>query len=255
MAQKTKIGGTAYTITHGRAKIGGTTYDIGAGKTKIGGTAKDIVFGTVPYKYQQVAYVEASSDGPYIVLPITTQEGLRLEFECMQVEGSSRTETCRMGFSASNNRKQYFTGYKTTSTILSYYGRIYIGSKTATAESQPLFRRVSGSYEMVNVVVNFGNYGTTNTASVKVEDDSASVSISSAISFAGNPFYLYSYSTSSARAGIFGRVTAYNGSGAVIMDLYPVKRKSDNVPGFWDTVSKQFLTNAGSGSFSVGANV
>ena len=36
---------------------------------------------------------------------------------------------------------------------------------------------------------------------------------------------------------------------AADMALIPVLRNSDGVPGMWDTVSKQFFTNAGTGSF------
>lgn len=46
----------------------------------------------------------------------------------------------------------------------------------------------------------------------------------------------------------------YVGHGDV-MNLIPCYRKSDNVAGMYDLVSKQFFTNAGSGSFVVGPNV
>ena len=35
----------------------------------------------------------------------------------------------------------------------------------------------------------------------------------------------------------------------LLLNLIPALRKSDGVPGMWDAVSKQFLTNAGSGTF------
>ena len=46
-----------------------------------------------------------------------------------------------------------------------------------------------------------------------------------------------------------------NDSNTIIADLIPCYRKSDNVPGMWDVVSKTFLTNSGSGQFTVGPNV
>lgn len=48
----------------------------------------------------------------------------------------------------------------------------------------------------------------------------------------------------------------YTLAGVVMCDLVPAKRNSDNVLGFYDTVSETFLTNAGTGAFtSAGAVV
>lgn len=40
-------------------------------------------------------------------------------------------------------------------------------------------------------------------------------------------------------------------AGIVIQDLIPCYRKSDNKPGMYDTVSKTFYTNAGTGEFTI----
>ena len=50
------------------------------------------------------------------------------------------------------------------------------------------------------------------------------------------------------------RSTIKNGS-TILQDLYPCYRKSDNVAGMYDIVNDVFLTNAGVGSFVVGADV
>ena len=47
----------------------------------------------------------------------------------------------------------------------------------------------------------------------------------------------------------------YDKNDALICDLYPCYRKSDGVIGMYDKVRNLFLTNAGSGSFTKGANV
>ena len=44
-------------------------------------------------------------------------------------------------------------------------------------------------------------------------------------------------------------------SGDIIIELIPCYRKSDNVAGMYDKVSKTFFTNAGTGSFAVGPEV
>lgn len=44
-------------------------------------------------------------------------------------------------------------------------------------------------------------------------------------------------------------------NGTLIRDLVPCYRKADNVAGMYDLVNRVFYTNAGTGSFTVGANV
>lgn len=262
MAQKTKIGGTAYTITHGRAKVGGTTYDIGAGKTKIGGTAKDINFGTVPYKYQQVQYLKArynDTSCPSIQLPITTQEGLKIEFECQAVNASGRRTSFALGSSASNGRWQYFEIYREATAFFRWGGRMYMGNQYTVTDIGVFEGNApaDSTVDLVACVADFGNYGTSNTATLTTGYDSSSFTRTSAISFSGNPMFLFSRSEGWGNPGVCGRVTAYAASGAIIMDLYPVVRKSDSVAGMWDAVSRQFLTKSSSDQddFFVGADV
>jgi hypothetical protein len=47
----------------------------------------------------------------------------------------------------------------------------------------------------------------------------------------------------------------YDKSNALKCDLVPCYRKADGVIGMYDLVSGAFFTNAGSGSFTKGANV
>ena len=51
------------------------------------------------------------------------------------------------------------------------------------------------------------------------------------------------------------RFKMIDSGGTVLIDLRACYRKSDNVAGFWDDVSKTFFTNAGSGTFTVGADI
>lgn len=46
-----------------------------------------------------------------------------------------------------------------------------------------------------------------------------------------------------------GRIFSFDISGAANMKLIPALRNSDGVPGMLDTVSKQFFTNSGTGTF------
>lgn len=262
MPGKVNIGGTAYTVAYGKTKISGTTYDIGMGKTKIDGTVKNINFGTVPYKYQQVQYLEARYNNiscPSIQLPITTQEGLRIEFECQALKVSGMTTLTRMGYSVLNNRGQFFEIYRETTATYRWGGRMYMGDKY-TVTDIGVFEGIAlkdNTANLVACVADFGNYGVSNTATLTTGSYSSSVTRASAISFSGNPMYLFAYASGRGYPGVFGRITAYNASGAIIMDLYPVYRKSDSVAGMWDSVSRQFLTKYSSDQddFFVGPDV
>lgn len=52
-----------------------------------------------------------------------------------------------------------------------------------------------------------------------------------------------------------GKFQYYDKNDALICDLVPCYRKSDNVAGMYDFVRKIFLTNVGSGTFTKGSNV
>lgn len=47
----------------------------------------------------------------------------------------------------------------------------------------------------------------------------------------------------------------YDTNGIMIGELYPCYRKADSVAGLWDRVNEVFLTNSGSGSFTVGGDI
>ena len=250
MPGKVNIGGTAYTVAYGKTKISGTTYDIGEGKTKIGGTVNDISFGTVPYKYQQVAYVESTSsykNGPHIVMPITTQENLKIVAVINKYGADEDLDY--LGYNANNADEEFF---------LSSNGSLFIAIMEVAGQSitNPSYKTVANGTTLTATMV-FGSNGQTTSLTVTgVSGWNKTSTRSRALANTGNPMYLFTNNSSSwCYKGRFGQVTAYNSSNAVIMDLYPCYRKSDNTPGFWDTVSKQFLTNAGSGSFSVGPDV
>lgn len=66
----------------------------------------------------------------------------------------------------------------------------------------------------------------------------------------------WQYSTSTIRQGEINLYYAKaNVAGADIFELIPCYRKSDGVIGMYDLISKTFFTNAGSGSFTKGADV
>lgn len=66
-------------------------------------------------------------------------------------------------------------------------------------------------------------------------------------------FHLFAYNGSRLYVGT-NRIYSckIRDGGTLVAELYPCVRRSDNVAGFWDKVQEFFLTNDGSGVFSVG---
>lgn len=251
MPGKVNVGGTAYTVAYGKTKISGTTYDIGMGKTKIDGTVKDIDFGTIPSKYQQVEYIKNyGSNYPYINLPITSQEGLKLEFyaayegysnnQCYIGTYSEPSSWAQQKFYLQDDSESYFYGY-------------------ATCAGNNVTAQWPGSTSLEFYRVSFGNYGTSNNISIYLYEPSSgrestkTTTRARALTTTNLPMRIMRADASV--KGLYGRITAYDANNAIIMDLYPCYRKSDNTPGFYDKISRSLLTNSGTGSLTVGPDI
>ena len=254
MPGKVNIGGTNYSnIAYGKVKISGSDYTINYGKVGLSSGGYSIIsFGPIPYSFQQVEYLEVNDAGPYIILPINTVEGLKLKLYCAPLlpeDGGYYDPQCRLGGgSATATIQRFFMDELSDGTF-----RAAINAQNKTAQSQKLTGSPSSLYY---VEADFG-YGNTGTMSIIVDNGNTYTGSRSEWMTTGEPMYLFAYkaSTISVSEGRFGLVQALNRNNVILMDLYPCYRKSDNVPGFWDTVTKTFLINSGSGSFSVGPDV
>lgn len=252
MPGKVNIGGTTYTVAYGKTKIGGTTYDIGMGKTKIGGTNKDIILSTIPYKYQQVEYIKnsSSSNKPYINLPITSQEGLKLEIYAAS-EGYSNTQ-CFIGTYSDTNSSYSQKFYLADNGESFFYGY-------AICAGTSLDARWSASTSLKFYRIFFGNYGVSNNMSLYLYEPSngrestETKTRNKALTGTGSSMRIMRADAST--RGLYGRITAYDANNAIIMDLYPCYRKSDNTPGFYDKISRSLLTNSGTGNLTVGPDI
>ena len=60
---------------------------------------------------------------------------------------------------------------------------------------------------------------------------------------------------STVRTGRYYYVIIHNSNGELVKNLIPCRRNSDSVLGMYDTVSGNFLTNAGTGTFIAGNNI
>jgi len=63
----------------------------------------------------------------------------------------------------------------------------------------------------------------------------------------------YNYRNSNAMFGWWSHVSFDSADGGLILDYIPVKRASDDAVGFWDRVTKKFLTSFGTGGFMAGS--
>lgn len=66
---------------------------------------------------------------------------------------------------------------------------------------------------------------------------------------AANTCWLFSRNSYSPPTKFIGKIFSFEITGAERMKLIPALRNADSAPGMWDTVSKSFFTNAGSGTF------
>lgn len=63
----------------------------------------------------------------------------------------------------------------------------------------------------------------------------------------------YNYRNSNAMFGWWSHVSFDGADGGLILDYIPVKRASDNAVGFWDRVTKRFMTSSSTGGFTAGS--
>ena len=61
------------------------------------------------------------------------------------------------------------------------------------------------------------------------------------------------YQNSNAMYGWWSHVSFDSADGGRILDYIPVKRASDNAVGFWDRVTKRFMTSSSTGGFTAGS--
>ena len=204
----------------------------------------------LPAGYQQVEYLKAASAGPYVVMPITTQEGLSLEFDCIPYTGA---DSCYIGCTISTGRRQYFRfdRYQPGAIV---YGRGYTYCAATDLATTEIGVSSVDDDNLNHVVVRFGDYTGNRSAGCTWFGYTATGTRTDALSAVGDPMYLFG-NTASGERGTFGKVAAYNASDSLIMFLIPCKRTSDNVLGYYDAVSKTFLTNVGTGSFTAGPNI
>lgn len=187
----------------------------------------------LPAAYQQVEYLRATGT-QYIVTPVTPADNQIIAFRYMLTEFSNTTRV----FATSDGTTQL------TITPNDYYA--FNNSPSTGAYSNINLRSTGIIYDCI--------YNASTTFTVNGVDYSNSLKYGGATS--DKNIWLFSrYNTSgqNLKGNIYYfRITQ---SGSKIIDLVPCYRKSDSVAGMYDKATDTFLTNSGTGSFAVGADV
>lgn len=189
---------------------------------------------SLPPEYQQVEYLQ-SSGTQYIRTGLYNADGLKVTFQTVAYV--------------------YEGGVAMARTGATMYDRFGIGWYTHQGEK--LIFMTSGWNGLLmedykNHTIAFG----ANTGWDLIVDGNVIETIPSS---ARNTVNLEMYLFRDNARNKNGKCKIYNAkfykSGTLVRDIYPCYRKSDNKSGMYDLVTDTFYTNAGSGEFTVGADV
>lgn len=195
----------------------------------------------LPGEYRRIEYIE-SSGTQYIktgIAPFTA-----IGFECTYLAKSNlSTGTYGAIFGGrlvSKNNDFQLTTYTPSSD---YSGDMRYGSNDNNAL---LLKNVKQTAKLINYV-----YTAPDNTAITLPD--YEWDISSALSY--KQIYLFGLNnggmfTQSGKGCRIYSIKFYNGE-TIIANFIPCVRKSDNKPGMYDTVTKTFFTNAGTGEFIV----
>lgn len=212
------------------------------------------VFYTVPEAYQAVEYLQ-SSGTQYIVtsIPANTANSGTIDFmstslkQWAYIYGASSTTRADPGGFGFSTAFGASTPYN--------YGWVYDSQYNSTSSisvSADINVRHTAGFHYLSNNIEYMFDGEIMTKDYMAE--TYTITTNSIYLFAMN----YNNKTVSNGMKVNARVYSfklYNNNGDKILDCRPCYRKSDSVAGMWDRVSKTFLTNQSTGTFSVGGDV
>lgn len=192
--------------------------------------------GRLPDAYQEIEYIEASSNGPIIDTNIALQEND--EIRCGVQQKAAGTSTALYGQTSPSV------------TLLQY-------SSTSTYANYARGSAIQKNFQIIDKIHNIVHNKTSLSSDGVVE-----YTFSGAISaFPGVRHMMIfgrpkndSNGTERPTAGKCSYFQIYR-NGSLICDLIPCYRKSDSVVGMYDAIAEVFRTNIGSGAFTAGPNV
>lgn len=201
----------------------------------------------VPSTYQEVEFLE-STGSQYLVLPTTSD---------LIFSGSTKfLVVTNVNYSA-----LFGSGPNSTSTTVSgSYGLIIGGAGTPSRRfqySNHYNTNVSASSTGVEYTLSFstesGSQSYTLNGTTYTDTQTGTISTLAPYLFAWN--YNGGVKTGELPKVRVYNVTLYGAGGSKIIECVPCYRKADSVAGMWERVTETFLTNDGSGTFTVGSDV
>lgn len=192
--------------------------------------------GDLPSIYQRVEYIGISASGPYLETNYTPVRGD--EIECgYRINGAAVAAL----FSAGTGK------YQTVFVADTSNGRYYVKAfQTGSATDVTIWNGNKANILLKNP---------TSVFSVSSGDVSVSTPFQGALD--GNETNLRLFRRRNGDAGVASLIYSFTiaNGGATKLDLIPCYRKADGTIGMYDTVSGSFFTNAGTGTFTKGADV
>ena len=200
----------------------------------------------LPAEYQEVEYLENTSEGAYINTgAVPSLSGTKFHIKYQMLSGSYLFGCGRNPRLACVMRPysiQFYIGSDGTPSIVNYtlagiFSKVvdFSGYLTGAETGRYLDITVDGT-----------------TSRVIPPDGAISGSFSDSL-----PFYLFAWRYGDTLRAGCGRIWGFSmeTGGNLVRDMVPCYRKADNVPGMYDLVSGSFSINAGTGSFVTGADV
>lgn len=206
----------------------------------------------LPSEYQEVEYLKSTGtqkiNTNYYVTS-ATRIVCDVKFELLQTNGAYYLGMCHTDNLTSPKRPNIAFGIeKSKSTNSQVFFMLDVSSSheniwhsiSAADENRHVWDIKSGEQKIDYITVSSYSY-----------DDCVVATV---------PFFLFARKSQwNANGDYFGKMTIFAfkfyENNSVTMDLIPCYRKSDNVAGMYDLVSKTFFTNLGTGEFLVGDDV
>lgn len=191
----------------------------------------------LPSAYQEVEYIQ--STGTQYIDTGLTATGQNFKYFCLEIDQAIITGT-HVSVSGSGHTPPFFYIGTVGGTI--YYGN---GSADTSAEATYDYTRRTFVVDARTGMVSVSGLVTISTT------------FESSVNASPKNLYLFGYNNGSIAvmhsSKMYGCKIYYDGN--LVRDFVPCYRKTDNVAGMYDLVNRVFYTNAGTGSFTVGANV
>lgn len=198
----------------------------------------------IPAIYKKLQYISAEDANPYIETSITYPDELETEIHFYNTKneafvfgarnGISNRPYCNLNISADNNMIRFD----------------YSNIKTHVATTSKTGEKIFSFHNRIATMYNVDN-DTTETTSFES---------TAFYSYTTNPILLFAVNTdgSPSLGASTGELRIYSAKfwvgGVLVGNFIPCKRKTDNVVGMYDMVTKQFYTSANSDTFTAGGD-